>query len=159
MRPRKFTIGWGPREKATRYVDLAFTTYSENGNPASLIITKFSAASHSVAGFASMIAIQKDDRPGMTPLTFHYQVGEMFGFLASFMTILDQDDADYLGLLFVNHTKRADQFPEPERGMEEIASAYEGIHKICTRISSSLTAQVFQARTCDWVYLEAEATI
>src|SRR6516225_9444450 len=153
MPQRSLTIGCGPREDAPPYVDLAFRTYGKDGNPATLIITVHPAESVADAGFQSAIFIQPDSR-----LTFPYQVGEMIGFLGSFLGVLATVEEEFVGIIFVNHLPRDPAGPVPARTRQELSGTPQAIQRFCELVSKSLTTggHPWSPRESDWVYLDCE---
>lgn len=156
MPKRKITIGWGPKEDAPHYVDLAFRLYGKDGNPATLILTMHPAESVSNAGFRSAMFIR--DNPN---LSFPHQVGEMFGFLGSFLGVLVAAEEEFVGIIFVNHLPRQPSGTPSTRNRQEITTTAEGVKRFCQLVSKSLTTgtDAWSSPECDWVYLNCEAAV
>jgi hypothetical protein len=156
MRKRTVTIGWGPREDCPQYVDLAFRVYGKDGQDATLIITMHAAETVSNAGFQSALFVQPDPK-----LSFSYQVGEMYGFLSSFLATARTADHEFVGIILVNHLPRPGSGKQPVRQRETLDTLSDGAERFCELISKSLTTGIheWESRECDWVYLDCEAVI
>jgi hypothetical protein len=153
---RETTIGWGPKEDCPRYVELAFQFYGRENHPATLVITTHAAESVSNAGFRSGIYIQPDPQ-----LSFPYQVGEMLGFLGSFLSVVKSAEEEFVGLILINHQPRPSFGGKPDRQREKLDSVADGVERFCHLAAGSLVSEPtgLRPRQCDWVYLTCETVV
>jgi hypothetical protein len=158
VRKRNYTIGWGPKENAPHYVNLAQQVYAEHGSPATLVISWHAAESVSNAGFRSAMFIQQDRK-----LKYEYQFGELLTMVAAGLGTLARSDEDFAGFIFVNHMADAPGLPRPTRHLEEAASLIDAAEKFCRLAGESLKSGAApflgSPRGCDWIYLCSEAVI
>lgn len=155
MTNRRVTLGWGPKEDAQENVKSAFRSYETISYPATLILTMHRPESDG-AGIPSALPFKREQK-----VPFEYQVGEMFGFLGSFLEIVKSEEDEYIGLLFVNHTPRDTSLGQPVVECATLPTLVDGVQQWCELVSRSLRVGpgLIAPRVCDWAWLMCESVV